>query len=116
VSPVAHKPSLQRMGIETERLVKVGVFMTGQRQFLEFHRNAVLLQASGERKEAHKDNGADDEPSMHVPDEALEQYALGRMSEPEEAPVEEHLLVCQRCRDEVELIDRIRSALWGAVQ
>ena len=45
ISPVAHKPSLQRMGIETDRPINVGTFTEGQRQFLDFHRNAVLLRA-----------------------------------------------------------------------
>jgi hypothetical protein len=45
VSPVAHKPSLQRMGVETQRVVNVGGFTEGQRGFLDFHRNAVLLRA-----------------------------------------------------------------------
>jgi putative restriction endonuclease len=45
ISPVAHLPSLKRMGIETERIVKVGSFAEGQRKFLDFHRNAVLLRA-----------------------------------------------------------------------
>lgn len=45
VSPVAHKPSLERMGIETKMVVNVGAFTSGQKQFLEFHRNAVLLQS-----------------------------------------------------------------------
>ena len=44
ISPVAHRPSLQRMGVETTRSVNVGHFTEGQRQFLEYHRNAVLLQ------------------------------------------------------------------------
>jgi putative restriction endonuclease len=44
VSPVAHRPSLQKMGVETKRSVNVGPFTEGQRQFLEYHRNAVLLQ------------------------------------------------------------------------
>jgi predicted restriction endonuclease len=44
VSPVAHKPSLQKMGVETDGLVNVGTFTEGQRQFLDFHRNAVLLR------------------------------------------------------------------------
>jgi hypothetical protein len=44
ISPVAHRPSLQRMGIET-KAVNVGVFTSGQKQFLDFHRNAVLLQS-----------------------------------------------------------------------
>lgn len=46
ISPVAHKPSLQRMGVETERTTNVGNFTDGQRQFLDFHRNAVLLRAA----------------------------------------------------------------------
>ena len=44
ISPVAHLPSLQRMGVETNRLVNVGEFTEGQRQFLDYHRNSVLLQ------------------------------------------------------------------------
>jgi len=46
ISPVAHRPSLQRMGVETERTTNVGNFTDGQRQFLDFHRNAVLLRAA----------------------------------------------------------------------
>jgi HNH endonuclease len=46
ISPVAHKPSLQRMGVETERVTRVGVFTDGQRRFLEFHRASVLLRAT----------------------------------------------------------------------
>ena len=46
ISPVAHKPSLYRMGVETDRLINVGTFTEGQRQFLDFHRNAVLLRVA----------------------------------------------------------------------
>ena len=45
ISPVAHKPSLQQMGIKTEHPVNVGGFTSGQRQFLEFHREQVFLAA-----------------------------------------------------------------------
>src|ERR1019366_6193998 len=45
ISPVAHRLSLQRMGIDTTATVNVGTFTSGQKQFLEFHRNAVLLQS-----------------------------------------------------------------------
>jgi putative restriction endonuclease len=45
ISPVAHKPSLKRMGIELSKIVNVGGFTSGQKPFLEFHRNAVLLQS-----------------------------------------------------------------------
>ncbi len=46
VSPVAHHPSLQRMGIDTTKIVNVGGFSSGQKQFLDFHRSAVLLQSA----------------------------------------------------------------------
>ena len=46
ISPVAHQPSLERMGIDTKRTVNVGGFAEGQRRFLDFHRNAVLLRAA----------------------------------------------------------------------
>lgn len=45
ISPVAHRPSLQRMGIDTECIVNVGTFSAGQRQFLDFHRTGVLLKS-----------------------------------------------------------------------
>jgi len=47
VSPVAHRQSLQRMGVETGRVINVGGFTEGQRRFLDFHRNAVQLRAVG---------------------------------------------------------------------
>ena len=46
ISPVAHRPSLQRMGIVTTEPVNVGSFTSGQKRFLEFHRNAVLLRSN----------------------------------------------------------------------
>jgi hypothetical protein len=33
------------MGIDTERVINVGGFTEGQRKFLDFHRNGVLLRA-----------------------------------------------------------------------
>jgi putative restriction endonuclease len=45
ISPVAHRPSLQRMGIDVAGVVNVGGYTGGQKQFLDFHRNAVLLQS-----------------------------------------------------------------------
>jgi hypothetical protein len=45
ISPVAHSVSLQRMGIEVSEPVNVGEFTSGQKQYLEFHRNSVLLQS-----------------------------------------------------------------------
>lgn len=46
ISTVAHRPSLERMGIETRRIVNVGGFSEGQRRFLDYHGNSVLLRAA----------------------------------------------------------------------
>ncbi len=46
ISPVARRPSLQRMGIDTNKVINVGGFTSGQKHFLDFHRNAVLLQSN----------------------------------------------------------------------
>ena len=45
ISPVAHKTSLQRMGVATDGTVNVGSFTTEQKKHLDFHRNAVFLEA-----------------------------------------------------------------------
>ncbi len=45
VSPVAHRPSLVRMGVEVEKELDVGRFTSGQERYLEFHRDAVFLRA-----------------------------------------------------------------------
>ena len=45
VSPAAHRPSLCRMGINTSTGLNVGSFTSGQKGFLDFHRNNVLLRA-----------------------------------------------------------------------
>jgi hypothetical protein len=45
LSDVAHKESVRRMGVETERVIRVGTFSTGQKGFLAHHRRAVFLQA-----------------------------------------------------------------------
>ena len=46
VSPVAHISSLQRMGVDANKVVNAGLFTDGQKQFLKFHRNAVLLKSA----------------------------------------------------------------------
>jgi hypothetical protein len=45
ISPVAHTASLNRMGVETDGVINVGTFTQGQKQFLDYHRESVLLQA-----------------------------------------------------------------------
>ena len=44
VSPVAHKISLQRMGIPEDKL-NVSKFSEGQKRYLDYHRNSVFLEA-----------------------------------------------------------------------
>jgi putative restriction endonuclease len=46
ISPVAHRDSLRRLRIQAERIINVGSFTEGQRRFLDFHRNAVLLRSA----------------------------------------------------------------------
>ncbi|MBU6421600.1 MAG: HNH endonuclease [Gammaproteobacteria bacterium] len=43
ISPVAHKPSLQRMGIPVTQHMNVGKFSSGQKTYLDFHRESVFL-------------------------------------------------------------------------
>jgi putative restriction endonuclease len=45
VSPVANTLSLNQMGVETDQVINVGTFTSGQKQFLNYHRESVLLQA-----------------------------------------------------------------------
>jgi hypothetical protein len=45
ISPVAHTESLARMGLPTRRSRNVGRFSQGQRRYLEFHRENVLLRS-----------------------------------------------------------------------
>ena len=45
ISPVAHIESLIRMGISPHLPLNVGGFSQGQRRYLEFHRDSVLLRS-----------------------------------------------------------------------
>lgn len=45
VSPVVHRESLQRMGLEDALRRSVGGFSEGQRAYLAFHRDSVFLQS-----------------------------------------------------------------------
>lgn len=44
VSPVAHKPSLSKMGIPLDAPFNAGAFSEGQRKYLDFHRSEVFLE------------------------------------------------------------------------
>jgi hypothetical protein len=45
ISPVVHKESLRKLGIEPDRRTNVGKFTSGQQRYLEFHRDCVLLRS-----------------------------------------------------------------------
>jgi hypothetical protein len=45
VSAVAHKESLQRMGVPVDGARNVGSFSDGQKRYLEFHRENLFLEA-----------------------------------------------------------------------
>ena len=44
VSPVAHKPSLEKIGVPTSVVTNVGSFTDGQKKHLDFHRENVFLE------------------------------------------------------------------------
>jgi len=50
----------------------------------------------------------------HIDEETLECYALGRLAEDEAASVEEHLLVCHSCQDELAAADEYISTVRAA--
>jgi putative restriction endonuclease len=45
VSPVAHAASLIKLGVGVTRSLNVGRFSEGQRRYLRFHRESVLLRS-----------------------------------------------------------------------
>lgn len=45
VSPVAHVPSLTRMGVPVDQPTLTGTFTSGQKRFLEYHRDQVFLRS-----------------------------------------------------------------------
>jgi hypothetical protein len=45
-SPIADTISLNRMGVDTEHVIKVGHFNTDQKYFLNYHRKEILLKSA----------------------------------------------------------------------
>jgi anti-sigma factor RsiW len=52
----------------------------------------------------------------HSSDDLLERYAMGRLLESELAPVEEHLLICEDCRNRLAEIDADIAAIREALK
>src|SRR5690348_12429883 len=48
---------------------------------------------------------------VHPTPDNLEGYATGRLTEPESVRVEEHLLICEQCQNELALTDRYVQAV-----
>jgi len=48
--------------------------------------------------------------------EEIEGYSLGTLSAEDEAEFDEHLLICERCRDNVEASDAYVAAIRGAAR
>jgi hypothetical protein len=46
ISPVAHPDSLRRMGLDPQHPPRGGAFSSGQKYFLEYHRDNVLLRST----------------------------------------------------------------------
>ncbi len=44
ISPVAHRSSLQKMGVPTDTPLNVGAFSSGQREYLQYHRDSIFLE------------------------------------------------------------------------
>ena len=58
--------------------------------------------------------------SRHISDDDLELYAMDRLAEADAAPVEEHLLVCEGCRERLaewdEYVAAMRTAMSASAQ
>ncbi len=54
--------------------------------------------------------------NTHVSTEELELYSLDRLEEPALGRLEEHLLVCERCRKGLEKEDRFSNAARAVLQ
>ena len=56
---------------------------------------------------------------FHIPDDLLEEYAIGRLPGIDCAPVEEHLLICPTCQNNLTKTDeyiRIMRAVLARLQ
>jgi anti-sigma factor RsiW len=52
----------------------------------------------------------------HIPEETLEQYAIGALPVVESGPLEEHLLVCERCQERLTTLDEIVALMRSGLR
>jgi len=50
----------------------------------------------------------------HIAEDVLEQYAMSKLGEAEVIPVEEHLLICEQCRERVAWLDEFVRSMRAA--
>ncbi len=48
---------------------------------------------------------------MHLSEDTVDHYAMDRLTEPDLVIVEEHLLVCEQCRADIESVELMIAAL-----
>ncbi|HEY9142309.1 MAG TPA: hypothetical protein VIN93_15525 [Bryobacteraceae bacterium] len=53
-------------------------------------------------------------PQNHIADDVLEGYVMTRLSDAEIVSVEEHLLICQGCRERVAWLDDFVGSIRSA--
>lgn len=53
---------------------------------------------------------------VHIPEDLLERYAMGMLSDSETGPLEEHLLVCHECQDRLRAVDEYVAAIRAAAE
>ena len=53
--------------------------------------------------------------AYHFPDDLLESYAMGKLSDQESEPVEEHLLLCSVCQERLGELDDFVQAIKTAL-
>lgn len=58
----------------------------------------------------------DDIKNRHMNPDEIEKYSMGKLSKTETAPVDEHLLVCEKCRTQVEASDAFVAAMRAAAK
>lgn len=52
----------------------------------------------------------------HIEEDVLELYAMGKLAEPEVEPVEEHLLICHHCQDQLAEADNYIQTFRAAAK
>jgi anti-sigma factor RsiW len=53
--------------------------------------------------------------ACHIADDLLESYAMGKLSERETAPLEEHLLLCAGCQERLAGLDDFIQVVKAAL-